>query len=305
VTAFDATPAVRAQAQRRLAALGHGSDAPDPDGAHLRVALQAFQRERGLAISGTLDAETWRRLIEAGWRLGDRLLYLDRPLQRGDDVASLQESLALLGFNPGRIDGIFGVLTERALAEFQRDCGLDSSGVLASSTLLQLARLGPPAPDRRPVTETRGVDAMLGPARRVVVVTGEHPFAGALRAALAPSLRVVVGPVGDGHGAAALANAEHAGLLISVAAGPHELALHYFASYRSHSTEGRELVEAVAHRARADGLTVVVDGMAVPALRESVMPAVAVEIGSVSPNLHSRVAHYVAAAAFSLFDRSR
>jgi N-acetylmuramoyl-L-alanine amidase len=305
VPAFDATPAVRAQAQRRLASLGHGSDGAEPDDAVLSVAIQAFQRERGLTITGHLDADTWQRLIEAGWRLGDRLLYLDRPLQRGDDVAALQESLALLGFNPGRIDGIFGGLTERALAEFQRDCGLESSGVLASSTMLQLARLGSPSFDRRPVTETRGVIAMLGPARRVVVVAGDHPFAHSLRAALAQSLRVVVASDGDGHAAAALANAEHAGLLIAISPGTDGLALHYFASYRSHSTEGREFAESVAERAAPEVAGVSVVGMAVPALRESVMPAVVLEVGPMSPDLHLKVANYVAAAAFALFDRSR
>jgi len=46
---------------------------------------------------------------------------------RGDDVAELQVRLAQFGFNPGRIDGIFGVLTEEALNEFQRNCALEVS----------------------------------------------------------------------------------------------------------------------------------------------------------------------------------
>jgi N-acetylmuramoyl-L-alanine amidase len=131
------------EAQRRLSQLGHDpfGDVTGVLGANTAVALQAFQRERGLAITGALDEVTWRRLLEAAWVLGDRLLYLDRPFQRGDDVAALQESLAKLGFNPGRIDGIFGPLTERALADFQRNCGDASSGVLNRASLQQLSRL--------------------------------------------------------------------------------------------------------------------------------------------------------------------
>ena len=47
-------------------------------------------------------------LIEAGWRLGDRLLVLAAPQLRGDDVTELQDALNQLGFDCGRPDGIFG-----------------------------------------------------------------------------------------------------------------------------------------------------------------------------------------------------
>ena len=45
-------------------------------------------------------------------------------MQRGDDVADLQQRLSTLGFDTGRVDGIFGDRTSRALAEFQRNAGL-------------------------------------------------------------------------------------------------------------------------------------------------------------------------------------
>src|ERR1035438_9999183 len=57
---------------------------------------------RASSISGAVDATTWERLVEAGWRLGHRLLYLAHPTLRGDDVAELQVRLAQFGFNPGR-----------------------------------------------------------------------------------------------------------------------------------------------------------------------------------------------------------
>jgi N-acetylmuramoyl-L-alanine amidase len=89
--------------------------------------VQAFQRSRGLPLTGVVDATTWERLAEARWQLGQRLLYDTRPALRGDDVAELQVRLAQLGFNPGRIDGIFGPLTAGALTEFQRNCALEAT----------------------------------------------------------------------------------------------------------------------------------------------------------------------------------
>lgn len=38
---------------------------------------------------------------------------------RGDDVSTLQERLIQMGFNCGRVDGVYGVKTEAAVKEFQ------------------------------------------------------------------------------------------------------------------------------------------------------------------------------------------
>jgi N-acetylmuramoyl-L-alanine amidase len=59
----------------------------------LEAAVRRFQRDRGLLESGLVDLTTWRAIVEAGYRLGDRLLYLRRPPLRGDDVAWLQNAL--------------------------------------------------------------------------------------------------------------------------------------------------------------------------------------------------------------------
>ena len=77
-------------------------------GPSTRAAVEAFQRHRGLRNDGIVSQGTWDRLVEAGRRLGDRVLSTTAPLLRGDDVAELQERLAALGFDPGRVDGIFG-----------------------------------------------------------------------------------------------------------------------------------------------------------------------------------------------------
>ena len=93
------------------------------------ASVRSFQRQRGLVEDGRCDETTWLALVEASWRLGDRHLKLVAPHLRGDDVDVLQTRLARLGFDCGRVDGIFGPRTARALVEFQRNCGLDVDGV--------------------------------------------------------------------------------------------------------------------------------------------------------------------------------
>ncbi len=90
------------------------------------------------------------RRTEAGYRLGERLLYLRQPMLQGDDVASLQRRLGALGFDAGRVDGIFGPDTQRAVMEFQRNMGLPADGTCGPSTFKALQRIRPMATGGRP-----------------------------------------------------------------------------------------------------------------------------------------------------------
>ena len=71
--------------QDRLAALGLscGADPRGEFGEGTRQAVLEFQRSRGLNADGIVGPDTWRALYEAGYRLGDRLLFLRRPMLRG------------------------------------------------------------------------------------------------------------------------------------------------------------------------------------------------------------------------------
>lgn len=105
-------------------------------------AVRAFQQERGLIADGVVGPSTWRRLEGARWALGDRVLrYGARHMQHGDDVSTLQRRLHDLGFDPGRIDGIFGPDTERALKELQRNVGIPADGLCGPVTFRSLDRL--------------------------------------------------------------------------------------------------------------------------------------------------------------------
>jgi len=105
-------------------------------------AIQAFQQSRGLVVDGELNPMTLRSLEEARWRLGDRVLSnKSSGLMRGDDIAALQNRLSEMGFNCGKVDGIFGALTESAVKEFQKSAGVKADGTCGPATVMALMRL--------------------------------------------------------------------------------------------------------------------------------------------------------------------
>jgi len=110
--------------------------------ADLERGVLAFQQQRGLACDGVVGPQTWRLLDDARWQLGDRVLrYAPSHMLSGDDVAALQGRLLELGFDPGRIDGLFGIDTEHALRDFQRNVGIPVDGLCGPVTFKALDRL--------------------------------------------------------------------------------------------------------------------------------------------------------------------
>lgn len=110
----------------------------------VELAVRAFQQQRGLHVDGVVGVATFRRLDEARWSLGDRILtHLPGNLMAGDDVFALQRRLLELGFKVGRVDGYFGAETEAGLREFQRNVGIPADGTCGPFTLKMLAQLAP------------------------------------------------------------------------------------------------------------------------------------------------------------------
>ena len=118
-------------------------EAPAYDG-RVELAVRTFQQQRGLTVDGVVGPLTFRRLDEARWRLGDRILtHLAGNLLVGDDVYTLQRRLLDLGFQVGRVDGYFGPETEGGVREFQRNFGIPPDGTCGPATLKALTRLSP------------------------------------------------------------------------------------------------------------------------------------------------------------------
>jgi N-acetylmuramoyl-L-alanine amidase len=104
--------------------------------------IRSFQQARGLSVTGLVDEVTARALEEARWKLGDRSLNLqESPLMHGDDVAALQSRLTEMGFDCGRVDGIYGPRTESAVKDFQKSVGATVDGKCGPATIIALIRL--------------------------------------------------------------------------------------------------------------------------------------------------------------------
>jgi N-acetylmuramoyl-L-alanine amidase len=119
-------------------------DRPDSYDERVELAVRTFQQQRGLHVDGVVGSATFRRLDEARWALGDRILtHLPGNLMAGDDVFALQRRLLELGFKVGRVDGYFGPATEAGLRDFQRNFGIPPDGTCGPATLKALAQLAP------------------------------------------------------------------------------------------------------------------------------------------------------------------
>ena len=156
----DGGPSVRDLHQRLAAAGFDESGDPDHFDDHTEKALRAFQAARRLVEDGICARQTWAALVDADYRLGDRMIYLRSPMTRGDDVTDLQHRLGSLGFDAGWLDGIFGPDTERAVRDFQHNQGLASDGVVGRETVAAFERLSGRRSGEKTVAEVRDFERL-------------------------------------------------------------------------------------------------------------------------------------------------
>jgi N-acetylmuramoyl-L-alanine amidase len=252
---------------------------------HTEDAIVQFQGQRGLRVDGICDATTWAALIEAGYRLGDRLLMLRSPNLRGDDVVDLQTRLCRLGFDAGRIDGILGRDTAQALEEFQRNIGMPADGICGPETILMLERLGGRSGDGPGVAAVRELERLRDARRSLTdcrVVVGQFGGLSSLARASTHLLRhagAVVMSVDepDAVAQARAANGFGADVYLGLdASSDDRITIAYYAVPAFESLGGRSLAGEIGQEIRrswpeAHGQVV---GMRLPVLRETKMPAV-------------------------------
>lgn len=253
--------------------------------------MRAFQAARGLRVDGICDEHTWLAVVEASWSLGDRALYLTSPNLRGDDVAELQTRLARLGFDPGRVDGIFGPRTAGAVDEFQTNCGLRPDGVCGSETIRAIVRVSGQTGDGPGIAAVREREALRTrpdslTALRIVV--GQFGGLSGLTRPLARELRtrgaaVVTLDEPDAIAQAVAANQFHADLYLGFEATDESFTVvHFYRVPTFESLGGRTLAEqVVVELGCVPRLSSRAEGMRLPVLRETRMPAVLVSVGPV------------------------
>lgn len=303
-----------ADIQQRLITLGFLIDAADLDGTYgssTEAAVTRFQASRTIRVDGIVGPETWGHLVEAGYRFGDRTLYLRYPYFRGDDVRELQRKLNALGFDAWREDGIYGEYVDRAVREFQHNVGAAPDGIVGPETYETLARLRPDtsAPGRSLVREAESLRDAPGFVGAIIAIDPGHgntdvgvrtPTGIAeadITLALAEQLRGAVERLG-GHGhllrlgdgnptaseRARDANAANAAVCVSLhlnegQPGESGATCAYFGTDETFSPAGKRLAELIQHHlATRLGLADRgVHPLAIAILRETRMPAVMIE----------------------------
>jgi len=259
--------------------------------AETEASLRAFQEARGLRADGRCDADTWSGLVEASWRLGDRLLFLTAPNMRGDDIAELQTRLCRIGFDCGRVDGILGPDTVNALRDFQNNCGLVVDGTCGPVTLRAIARVSKQTGSGPGVATVRERDRLRSSSsslRGLRVVIGHFGGLSQLTRALTRDLRLCGASVisvdePDARAQAAAANNFAAHVYIGFESQPaKEGRVAYYSVPAFESAGGRSLAERLA--AGLSGPACVEDvphGMRLQVLRETRMPAVLITVAAV------------------------
>lgn len=269
----------------RLEALGFSRTHND-----LTEQILAFQQSRALPQTGICDALTWKSLLEAGYRLGDRLLYVRTPMMRGEDVAALQTRLGSLGFDAGRVDGIFGPETLRALKDFQRNVGLPIDGICGPTSVEELLRVFRQSSTN--IHSVKELEAIRFQTRRLselsVAITHQGFMdapAELLRTTLAfkgAHAQVIMHP--DPSQLATLSNAQHADLCIHIEEQPGKQEIHFYQGFSYSSASGKVLAHLIAKHLNGPdcGLHLAVAGLNVPVLRETRMTAITVSIQDAS-----------------------
>lgn len=139
--------------QRELAARGYASGPVSGKlSEETRRAIAAFEKDHGLAITGSPSDELLRRIL-----LGEAAAPAastgsvgatnvaprakPNPTASSDSIKQVQQILADLGYAPGPIDGTLGDETERAVSAFQRDRKIAQNGRITPELLREIKRV--------------------------------------------------------------------------------------------------------------------------------------------------------------------
>jgi peptidoglycan hydrolase-like protein with peptidoglycan-binding domain len=137
-----ATGAAVANIQRHLAAAGFSPK-------HLNgqfdertgAAVKAFQKASGLSVTGTVDAGTWNHLQKS-------ILVSNKPAapaqavgERSKGVLHSEQLLKKMGFNTGKVDGLFDKKTMQAAKAFEKQNHLPVDGTIGTNELAKMEKV--------------------------------------------------------------------------------------------------------------------------------------------------------------------
>lgn len=122
--------------QNALVGAGYLARAVDGDyGSTTMKAVEEFQRDKGLRVTGIVDPETMKAVeqaVEKGYRIGGGIIYAQG--NRGEEIVSLQNKLIRYGYLVSDADGVFGDDTVRAVKKLQKEHEIPLSGAVDEAT---------------------------------------------------------------------------------------------------------------------------------------------------------------------------
>ncbi|HET7851944.1 MAG TPA: peptidoglycan-binding domain-containing protein, partial [Methyloceanibacter sp.] len=149
----QAAPQLVTAIQRELAARGYASGPVNGKLSNeTRKAIAAFEKDHGLAITGSPSDDLLRRILlgeaaapaaSTGSVAATNGVPPAKPnsTATSDTVKQVQQILADLGYAPGPIDGTLGDETERAVSAFQRDRKIAQNGRITPELLREIKRV--------------------------------------------------------------------------------------------------------------------------------------------------------------------
>lgn len=153
--AFVRSPERIKQAQRRLTALGYQAGQADGViGGKTREAIRAYQGRNNLPVTGELTEDVFRLLMSATLAAPlpptgvTALMPPEQALAEGGRlqsyVQSIQDELREHGYYSGPASGEITARTREAIRAYQRDAGLQVSGIASEDLLNHLRYAQPP-----------------------------------------------------------------------------------------------------------------------------------------------------------------
>ncbi|MBP7072347.1 MAG: peptidoglycan-binding protein [Clostridia bacterium] len=120
--------------QEQLKKLGYFSGkATGYFGSATKTAVKKFQASKGVAADGIVGNQTSKILFNSGTSSGSALSR--------EQLKKVQTALKNQGLYKGKIDGIFGKLTNSAVKQFQQKNGLSATGTIDAATEAKITAL--------------------------------------------------------------------------------------------------------------------------------------------------------------------
>jgi hypothetical protein len=141
----EAGPETVRAIQRELRLRGYGALPGDGTlGLATRAAIIAYEHDQGLAPSG-MASERLLRHILFGVSGGEAATAgAGKPSHAEQVTRAVQQWLAALGYQPGRIDGMLGDATVQAIRDFEVDKGLVPRGRITADLVTRLSEAATP-----------------------------------------------------------------------------------------------------------------------------------------------------------------